>query len=103
MVWPGGLPQMPNLDMGPEGAALASNLMQNLLAGAIQFQQPFQNQNFGGFPNQMPIPFPQFMPQTGMPPNSMPFGGPPMNSPFGASTQLPMGQVRLCSASSHGW
>jgi H/ACA ribonucleoprotein complex non-core subunit NAF1 len=92
MVWPGGLPPMPNLNMGPEGTALAANIMQNLLAGANQFQQQFQNQNFGGFPNQMPIPFPQFMPHTRMPANSMPFDGPPMNFPFGASTQLPMGQ-----------
>lgn len=92
MMWPGGLPPMPNLNMGPEGAALAANIMQNLLAGANQFQQQFQNQNFGGFPNQMPMPFPQFMPQTGMPANPMLFGGPPMNSPFGAANQLPMGQ-----------
>jgi hypothetical protein len=49
-----------------------------------QFHQLFQNQNFGGFPNQM------FMPQTGMPANSMPVGGPPTNFPFGSSTQLPM-------------
>ncbi|KAK3138342.1 hypothetical protein QOZ80_5AG0367570 [Eleusine coracana subsp. coracana] len=92
MMWPGGLPPMPNLNMGPEGAALAANIMQNLLAGANQFQQQFQNQNFSGFPNQLPMPFPQFLPQTRMPANPMLFGGPPMNSPFGAASQLPMGQ-----------
>ncbi|KAL6618971.1 hypothetical protein ACP70R_034110 [Stipagrostis hirtigluma subsp. patula] len=90
MVWPGGLPQPPHQNMGVEGAALAANIMQNLLAGANQFQQQFQNQNFGGFPNQMPMPFPQFMPQIGMPANPMPFGGPPMNSLFGPAPQVPM-------------
>ncbi|KAL6839230.1 hypothetical protein ACP4OV_030902 [Aristida adscensionis] len=96
MVWPGGLPVPPHQNMTMEGAALAANIMQNLLAGANQFQQQFQNQNFGGFPNQMPMPFTQFMPQTGMPANPMPFGGgPPMNSPFGAAPQVPMGQGNI--------
>jgi H/ACA ribonucleoprotein complex non-core subunit NAF1 len=100
MIWPGGLPPPANPNMGVDGAALAASIMQNLLAGANQFQQQLQNQNFGGFPNQMPMPFPQFMPQTGMPANQLPFtnqlpfgGGPPVgNSPFGAAPQMPMGQ-----------
>ncbi|OEL37012.1 hypothetical protein BAE44_0001971 [Dichanthelium oligosanthes] len=93
MIWPGGLPPPPHPNMGLDGAALAANIMQNLLAGASQFQQQFQNQNFGSFPNQMPMPFPQFMPQTGMPANQLPFGGPLAgNSPFGAAPQMPMAQ-----------
>ncbi|XP_062181147.1 H/ACA ribonucleoprotein complex non-core subunit NAF1-like [Phragmites australis] len=92
MIWPGRLPPPPHPNMGVEGAALAANIMQNLLAGANQFRQQFQNQNFGGFPNQMAMPFPQFMPQTGVPANPMPFGGPPVNSPFGSAPQVPMGQ-----------
>lgn len=93
MVWPGGFPPPPHPNMGVDGAALAANLMQNLLVGANQFQQQFQNQNFSGFPNQMPMPFPQFMAQTGMPVNPMPFGGiPPVNSPFGQAPRVPMGQ-----------
>jgi len=94
MVWPGGLPPPPHPNMGLDGAALAASIMQNLLAGANQFQQQMQNQNFGGFPNQMPMPFRQFMPQTGMPANQLPFGGgPPVgNSLFGAAPQMPMGQ-----------
>ncbi|XP_062231802.1 H/ACA ribonucleoprotein complex non-core subunit NAF1-like [Phragmites australis] len=89
MVWPGGLPPPPHLNMGVEGAALAANIMQNLFAGTNQFQ----NQNFGGFPNQMLMPFPQFMPQTVMPANPLTFGGgPPVNSPFGPPPLLPMGQ-----------
>ncbi|CAL4908961.1 unnamed protein product [Urochloa decumbens] len=93
MAWPGGLPPPPHPNMGLDGAAIAASIMQNLLAGANQFQQQLQNQNFGGFPNQMPMPFPQFMPQTGMPTNQLPFRGPPVgNSPFGAAPQMPMGQ-----------
>ncbi|KAJ1263545.1 hypothetical protein BS78_09G193600 [Paspalum vaginatum] len=94
LVWPGGFPPPTHMNMGVEGAALAANIMQNLLAGANQLQQQFQNQNFGGFPNQMQMPFPQFMPQTGMPGNPTPFGGGPpvMNSPFGPAPQMPMGQ-----------
>jgi H/ACA ribonucleoprotein complex non-core subunit NAF1 len=94
MVWPGGLPPPPHANMGVDGAALAASIMQNLLAGANQFQQQMQNQNFGGFLNQMPMPFPQFMPQTGMPANQLPFGGGPPagNSLFGAAPQMPMGQ-----------
>ncbi|KAF8719339.1 hypothetical protein HU200_024042 [Digitaria exilis] len=92
MVWPGGLPPPAHPNMGVDGAALTASIMQNLLAGANQFQQQFQNQNFGGFPNQMP--FPQFMPPTGMPANQLPFAGGPQvgNSPFGAVPQMPMGQ-----------
>ncbi|XP_066361771.1 uncharacterized protein [Miscanthus floridulus] len=48
MVWPGGFPQPPHPNMGVHGAALAANIMQSLLAGANQFQQQFQNQNFSG-------------------------------------------------------
>jgi H/ACA ribonucleoprotein complex non-core subunit NAF1 len=102
MVWPGGFPPMPPPNMGPEGAALAANIMQNLLAGANQFQQQFQNQHFGGFPNQMQMPFPQFMPHTGMPANQVTFGGPPMNSPFGAAPQLPLGQGNFGQPSNIG-
>ncbi|WVZ99135.1 hypothetical protein U9M48_044481 [Paspalum notatum var. saurae] len=94
LVWPGGFPPPTHMNMGVEGAALAANIMQNLIAGANQLQQQFQNQNFSGFPNQMQMPFPQFMPQTGMPGNPTPFGGGPpvMNSPFGPAPQMPMGQ-----------
>jgi H/ACA ribonucleoprotein complex non-core subunit NAF1 len=102
MVWPGGFPPMPTPNMGPEGAALAANIMQNLLAGANQFQQQFQNQHFGGFPNQMPMPFLQFMPHTRMPANQMPFGVPPMNSPFGAAPQLPLRQGNFGQPSNIG-
>ncbi|CAM0954734.1 unnamed protein product [Alopecurus aequalis] len=90
MVWPGGLPHQPN--MGVDGAALAANIMQNILIGANQYQQYLQNQNFGGYPNGMPMAPPQFMPGSGMPANPMPFGGPQVNHPFGLGSQLPMGQ-----------
>uniref|UniRef100_A0A0D9WIC2 H/ACA ribonucleoprotein complex non-core subunit NAF1 n=1 Tax=Leersia perrieri TaxID=77586 RepID=A0A0D9WIC2_9ORYZ len=98
VVWPGGLPPTPHPNMGVEGAAFAANIMQNLLIGANQYQQQFQNQNFGGFLNQMPIPPPQFMPQGGMPSNPMAFGGPTMtsiNPPFGSPSQLPVDQGNL--------
>ncbi|TKW26475.1 hypothetical protein SEVIR_3G192400v4 [Setaria viridis] len=103
MVWPGGLPPPPNPNMGVDGAALAASIMQNLLAGANQFQQQLQNQNFGGFPNQMPMPFPQFMPQTRMPANQLPFGGgPPVgNYSFGAAPQMPMGLGNFCQPPPH--
>ncbi|KAL5203317.1 hypothetical protein ABZP36_014269 [Zizania latifolia] len=93
VIWPGGpggLPPTTHPNMGVEGAAFAANFMQSLLIGASQYQQQFQNQNFGGFLNQMPIPSPQFMPQGGMPSNPMVFGRPPMNHPFGPPPQLPM-------------
>jgi H/ACA ribonucleoprotein complex non-core subunit NAF1 len=92
MVWPGGLPHPPHPNMGVDGAALAANIMQNILIGASQYQQYLQNQNFGGFPNGMPMAPPQFMPGSGMPANPMPFGGQPGNHPFGLVSQLPMGQ-----------
>ncbi|KAF0927103.1 hypothetical protein E2562_029860 [Oryza meyeriana var. granulata] len=95
VIWPGGLPPTPHPNMGVEGAAFAANIMQNLLIGANQYQQQFQNQNFGGFLHQMPVPPPQFMPQGGMPTNPMAFGGPtmaPINPPFGPPPQLPMDQ-----------
>uniref|UniRef100_A0A0D3G9I5 H/ACA ribonucleoprotein complex non-core subunit NAF1 n=1 Tax=Oryza barthii TaxID=65489 RepID=A0A0D3G9I5_9ORYZ len=94
VVWPGGLTPTPHPNMGIEGAAFAANIMQNLLIGANQYQQQFQNHNFGGFLNQMPVPPPQFMSQGGMPSNPMAFGGPTMaqmNPPFGPP-QLPMDQ-----------
>ncbi|XP_047045613.1 H/ACA ribonucleoprotein complex non-core subunit NAF1-like isoform X1 [Lolium rigidum] len=92
MVWPGGLPHPPQPNMGVDGAALAANIMQNILIGASQYQQYLQNQNFGGFPNGMPMAPPQFMAGNGMPGNQMPFGGQPRNHPFGLASQLPMGQ-----------
>uniref|UniRef100_A0A0E0L4D9 H/ACA ribonucleoprotein complex non-core subunit NAF1 n=1 Tax=Oryza punctata TaxID=4537 RepID=A0A0E0L4D9_ORYPU len=95
VVWPGGLTPTPHPNMGIEGAAFAANIMQNLLIGANQYQQQFQNHNFGGFLNQMPVPPPQFMSQGGMPSNPMAFGGPTMarmNPPFGPPPQLPMDQ-----------
>uniref|UniRef100_J3M8N3 H/ACA ribonucleoprotein complex non-core subunit NAF1 n=1 Tax=Oryza brachyantha TaxID=4533 RepID=J3M8N3_ORYBR len=92
VVWPGGLPPTPHPNMGVEGAAFAANIMQNLLIGASQYQQQLQNQNFGGFLNQMSVPPPQFMSQGGMPSNPMAFGVPPINPPFGPPPQLPMNQ-----------
>uniref|UniRef100_A0A0E0LNX0 H/ACA ribonucleoprotein complex non-core subunit NAF1 n=1 Tax=Oryza punctata TaxID=4537 RepID=A0A0E0LNX0_ORYPU len=96
VVWPGGLTPTPHPNMGIEGAAFAANIMQNLLMGANQYQQQFQNHNnFGIFLNQMPVPPPQFMSQGGMPSNPMSFGGPtmaPANPPFGPLPQLPMDQ-----------
>ncbi|KAG8068137.1 hypothetical protein GUJ93_ZPchr0005g15343 [Zizania palustris] len=96
VIWPGGLPPTPHLNMGVEGAAFAANFMQSLLIGASQYQQQFQNQNFGGFLNQMPIPSPQFMSQGGMPSNPMAFGRPQMNHhPFGPPPQLPMDRTNF--------
>ncbi|KAM0929739.1 hypothetical protein ACQ4PT_001415 [Festuca glaucescens] len=92
MVWPGRLPHPPQPNMGVDGAALAANIMQNILIGASQYQQYLQNQNFGGFPNGMPMAPPQFMPGNGMPGNPMLFGGQSGNHPFGLASQLPMGQ-----------
>ncbi|KAF6996677.1 hypothetical protein CFC21_012989, partial [Triticum aestivum] len=92
MVWPGGLPPPGQPNMGVDGAALAANIMQNILMGANQFQQYLQNQNFGGFPNGMPMAQQQFMPGSTMSANMMPFGGPPVNHPFGQASQFPMGQ-----------
>ncbi|XP_044975568.1 uncharacterized protein LOC123443295 [Hordeum vulgare subsp. vulgare] len=92
MVWPGGLPPAGQPNMGVDGAALAANIMQNILMGANQFQQYLQNQNFGGFPNGMPMAQPQFMPGGTMSANMMPFGGPMVNHPFGQASQFPMGQ-----------
>jgi H/ACA ribonucleoprotein complex non-core subunit NAF1 len=58
MVWPGGFPRPPLPNMGVDGAALAANIMQNLLTGASQFQQQFQNLNFSGAgANQFPQQF----------------------------------------------
>uniref|UniRef100_A0ACD5T8U1 Uncharacterized protein n=1 Tax=Avena sativa TaxID=4498 RepID=A0ACD5T8U1_AVESA len=92
MVWPGGFPHPPQPNMGVDGAALAANIMQSILIGANQYQQYLQNQNFGGFPNGMPMVPPQFMPGSGMPANPMPFGGQQGNHPFGQASQFPMGQ-----------
>ncbi|EMS63351.1 H/ACA ribonucleoprotein complex non-core subunit NAF1 [Triticum urartu] len=92
MVWPGGLPPPGQPNMGVDGAALAANIMQNILMGANQFQQYLQNQNFGGFPNGMPMAQQQFMPGSTMSANMMPFGGPPVNHPFGQASQFSMGQ-----------
>jgi len=50
MVWPGGLPPPPHPNMGLDGAALAASIMQNILAGANQFQQQMQNQKLRRFP-----------------------------------------------------
>lgn len=87
MVWPGGLPPPQQPNIGVDGAAFAANFMQNILIGANQYQQYLQNQNFGGFPNGMPMAPPHFMPGSGMPVNPMQFGGPPVNHPFGPGSQ----------------
>ena len=92
MVWPGGFPSPMYPNMGINGAALAANIMQNILSGASQYQQQYHNQGFGGFPNGMPIAPTQFMPQSRMPANQMPFGGPPVNPPFGPTSGSGMGQ-----------
>lgn len=90
VVWPGGLPPSLYQNMGVNGAALAANVMQNILRGTNQYQQYCNNQNFGGLLNRMPISPQQFMPQSGMAVNRMPFGGggPPVNPPFVSSSGL---------------
>jgi H/ACA ribonucleoprotein complex non-core subunit NAF1 len=90
--WPGGFPSPLYPNMGINGAAFAANVMQNILSAATQYQQQYHNQSFGGFPNGMPIAPTQFMPQSVMPANPMPFGGPPINPPFGPTSELGMGQ-----------
>ncbi|XP_047077431.1 H/ACA ribonucleoprotein complex non-core subunit NAF1-like [Lolium rigidum] len=91
--WPGGFPSPLYPDMGINGAAFAANIMQNILSAANQYQQNYQNQSFGGFPNGMPMAPTQFMPQSRMPANPMPFGGPPVNPPFGPASEFGMGQA----------
>ncbi|KAI4962811.1 hypothetical protein ZWY2020_025299 [Hordeum vulgare] len=61
-------------------------------SGSNQYQQHYQNQNFGGFLNGMPMTLTQLIPQSGMPVNPMPFGGPPLNPSFGPISELGMGQ-----------
>ncbi|KAM0843666.1 hypothetical protein ACQ4PT_057554 [Festuca glaucescens] len=92
VVWPGGFssPLCPNI--GINGAAFAANIMQNILSTANQYQQNYHSQSFGGFLNGMPMAPTQFMPQSRMPANPMPFGGPPVNPPFGPTSELGMGQ-----------
>ncbi|CAM0945238.1 unnamed protein product [Alopecurus aequalis] len=92
VVWPGGFPSPMYPNMGINGAALAANIMHNILSGASQYQQHYHNQGFGGFPNGMPIAPTQFMPQSRMPANPMPFGGPPVNPLFGPTFGSGMGQ-----------
>uniref|UniRef100_A0A8R7UU24 H/ACA ribonucleoprotein complex non-core subunit NAF1 n=2 Tax=Triticum urartu TaxID=4572 RepID=A0A8R7UU24_TRIUA len=92
VVWPGGFPPSMYPNMGINGAALAANIMQNILSGSNQYRQHYQNQNFGGFLNGIPMIPTQFIPQSGMPVNPMPFGGPQVNPPFGPTSELGMGQ-----------
>jgi len=89
MVWPGGFPQPPHPNMGVDGAALAANIMQNLIAGANQFQQQFQNPNFSGAgANQFP---PQFQNQNFSGPGANQFQQQFQNPNFGGfPNQTPM-------------
>ncbi|XP_066366755.1 LOW QUALITY PROTEIN: uncharacterized protein [Miscanthus floridulus] len=89
MVWPGGFPQPPHPNMGVDGAALAANIMQNLLAGANQFQQQFQNPNFSGAgANQFPQ---QFQNQNFSGPGANEFQQQFQNQKFGGfPNQMPM-------------
>lgn len=89
MVWPGGFPQPPHPNMGVDGAALAANIMQNLLAGANQFQQQFQNLNFSGAgANQFQ---PQFQNQNFSGVGANQFQQPFQNQNFGGfPNQMPM-------------
>ncbi|XP_072957502.1 uncharacterized protein [Typha angustifolia] len=89
VVWPTGCPPQLQQSLGIQGG-FGTFMMQSQQMGYNNYPQQYQNQSFNFYPNAVP-PQQQFLPNTGLAPNSLWLGG-PVNPSLGAMPYLPTGQ-----------